>query len=410
RTIVNRLWHRLMGRGIVHPLDAMQTPPWNADLLDYLAVHLASNGYNLKATLALIATSAAYQSEAEAVKPGADDRGYAYAGPRPRRLTAEQFVDAVWQITGTAPSKYDAPVRRGRMDTTTQPSASWVWWGGAPAGATPTAGENILLRRQWILPAAPVAAGVAVTADNSYTLHVNGRRIAGGDNWERVDFAALDDVLRAGTNEVVLAARNGGDAPNPAGALAEIRWRDAAGRMGVLGTDTSWQSARGKADREGQPPEGLEWVPARVVDASSWKDRTAAGLASALGQATVWPRPMVRAALLNSDLLLRTLGRPNREQIVSMRPDALTTLEAMDLSNGSILAGRLARGADTLAGRFRSAPADLVTHVYRLALSRPPTRRELGAAREALGAAPTPAGVEDFLWSICLLPEFQFVR
>ncbi|MFM7102897.1 MAG: hypothetical protein ACKO3N_17205, partial [Verrucomicrobiota bacterium] len=84
--------------------------------------------------------------------------------------------------------------------------------------------------------------------------------------------------------------------------------------------------------------------------------------------------------------------------------------EAMDLSNGSILAGRLARGADTLAGRFRSAPADLVTHVYRLALSRPPTRRELGAAREALGAAPTPAGVEDFLWSICLLPEFQFVR
>ena len=70
RTIVNRLWHRLMGRGIVHPVDAMQTEPWSADLLDYLAVHLADNGYDLKKTLELIATSQAYQSQAQAVDQG----------------------------------------------------------------------------------------------------------------------------------------------------------------------------------------------------------------------------------------------------------------------------------------------------------------------------------------------------
>jgi Protein of unknown function (DUF1553)/Protein of unknown function (DUF1549) len=52
RTIVNRLWQRLMGRGIVHPTDAMQTEPWNADLLDYLAVHLADHRYDLKQTTA----------------------------------------------------------------------------------------------------------------------------------------------------------------------------------------------------------------------------------------------------------------------------------------------------------------------------------------------------------------------
>ncbi|MCB1277736.1 DUF1549 domain-containing protein, partial [Prosthecobacter sp.] len=45
RTLVNRLWHRLMGRGIVHPLDAMQTEPWNADLLDYLADDFQTHGY-----------------------------------------------------------------------------------------------------------------------------------------------------------------------------------------------------------------------------------------------------------------------------------------------------------------------------------------------------------------------------
>jgi hypothetical protein len=41
RTIANRLWHRLMGRGIVHPVDAMDTEPWNEDLLDHLAVRFA---------------------------------------------------------------------------------------------------------------------------------------------------------------------------------------------------------------------------------------------------------------------------------------------------------------------------------------------------------------------------------
>ena len=38
RTIANRIWHRLMGRGIVHPVDAMHTEPWNEDLLEYLSL------------------------------------------------------------------------------------------------------------------------------------------------------------------------------------------------------------------------------------------------------------------------------------------------------------------------------------------------------------------------------------
>src|SRR5690606_26986131 len=54
RTIVNRLWYKLMGRGIVHPLDAMQSEPWNEDLLDALANHLSDSEYNLKSVLRLI--------------------------------------------------------------------------------------------------------------------------------------------------------------------------------------------------------------------------------------------------------------------------------------------------------------------------------------------------------------------
>jgi hypothetical protein len=103
RTIVNRLWHRLMGRGIVHPVDAMDTEPWNADLLDYLAVRFAEDGYDLKKALAFIASSQAYQSESVVTKEGEDLA--LFRGPLAKRMSAEQFVDAVWSLTGTAPGQ-----------------------------------------------------------------------------------------------------------------------------------------------------------------------------------------------------------------------------------------------------------------------------------------------------------------
>ncbi len=50
RTIVNRLWAKLFGRGLVEPLDNLDAEPWHQDLLDYLASDLADHGYDLKRT------------------------------------------------------------------------------------------------------------------------------------------------------------------------------------------------------------------------------------------------------------------------------------------------------------------------------------------------------------------------
>jgi hypothetical protein len=56
RTIVNRLWKRFLGRGLVEPVDEMDHEPWNADVLDHLAVELATTDqWNLKKTIARIA-------------------------------------------------------------------------------------------------------------------------------------------------------------------------------------------------------------------------------------------------------------------------------------------------------------------------------------------------------------------
>lgn len=237
RTVVNRLWQRLMGRGIVHPVDVMSNEPWSADLLDFLAVHLADNGHDLKKTLELIVTSRAYQSASVPLAKEPEAGEYVFRGPLPKRLTAEQFLDAVWRVTDTTPKATNLP-------------------------------------------------------------------------------------------------------------------------KGI--------------DRGPEP---------------------------------------VRAALVVADPLMRSLGRPNREQVVTTRPDDLSTLQALDLSNGRIFAELLDRGAKNLRKRHGdAAPEAVVAEVYRAALSRRPTAKETATALAFLGSPMTDDGLSDLLWAVFLLPEFQFVR
>ena len=48
RTLVNRMWHRLLGRGIVENPDEMDGEPWSPELLDWLASDFVEGGYDLK--------------------------------------------------------------------------------------------------------------------------------------------------------------------------------------------------------------------------------------------------------------------------------------------------------------------------------------------------------------------------
>ena len=97
RTLVNRVWAQLMGRGIVEPVDVMDNLPWSQDLLDWLAYDFVQNGYDIKKLMFAILTSRTYQMPSVGVKEPdvltAPD--YVFNGMVRRRLTAEQFADAV---------------------------------------------------------------------------------------------------------------------------------------------------------------------------------------------------------------------------------------------------------------------------------------------------------------------------
>ncbi|WP_420149446.1 DUF1549 domain-containing protein [Spirosoma sp.] len=97
RTLVNRVWAQLMGRGIIEPVDAMDNEPWSQDLLDWLAYDFVQNGYDIKKLIYTITTSKTYQLPSVTVKD-ADlimAPTYVFEGMVRRRLTAEQFADAV---------------------------------------------------------------------------------------------------------------------------------------------------------------------------------------------------------------------------------------------------------------------------------------------------------------------------
>jgi hypothetical protein len=96
RTAVNRLWAIFFGRGLVEPVDEMDNPTWNQDLLDWLAVDFVDNGYDLKHTMKLILTSKAYQRPSVALDEEAEN--YIFEGPVVRRMSAEQFLDSLDQI------------------------------------------------------------------------------------------------------------------------------------------------------------------------------------------------------------------------------------------------------------------------------------------------------------------------
>ncbi len=97
RTIVNRTWAQLMGRGIVEPVDEMDQLPWSQDLLDWMAVNFVGNGFDLKNLIYTIVTSKTYQLPPIPVENNLAlrDKNYVFKGPILRKITAEQFSDMV---------------------------------------------------------------------------------------------------------------------------------------------------------------------------------------------------------------------------------------------------------------------------------------------------------------------------
>lgn len=91
RAMVNRVWALLMGRGIVHPIEEMDSkhPASHPELLDWLSRDFASHRYSVKRLVTEIVNSDAYQLDSRR-PPSIEPRFFAFGLEKP--LTAEAML------------------------------------------------------------------------------------------------------------------------------------------------------------------------------------------------------------------------------------------------------------------------------------------------------------------------------
>ena len=105
RVIVNRVWDKLFGRGLVSSTNNFGTTgmaPTDPELLDYLAVEFMNEGWSIKSLIRKIVLTRTYQSSARFNADNYEidpDNEYLWRAA-PRRLDAEALRDAILAATG----------------------------------------------------------------------------------------------------------------------------------------------------------------------------------------------------------------------------------------------------------------------------------------------------------------------
>jgi hypothetical protein len=408
RTVVNRFWERLLGRGIVANSDEMDGVPWSPEVLDWIASDFVEHRYDLKHLIATVMTSRAYQLPAVARTNEVGSNRYAFAGPEVRRLTAEQFADAIGSITG----EWSVQPGAGRGSSALEPNES----------DPPAAG---VYAREWQTPSThltralgrPIRDQITSTrATHSTTLQalelVNGEILT---RW--VSRGARRMLGQAAPEPASLF--NAGLSPSSTGQITARSFDidvSKASRLWLLVTDTGSNAP----ERVGPVWSNVELVSqGRVVPLSSFTPVDASGLRA--------------GASRNGDLSVKNPSRLvydiSGRQFTRLRGAVNVTNAPAEL--GSTLSARLrffvfdrapnmdrliplTPGSPLPASPVMSSASAVVDRIFWSALQRAPSAAERRAAEAAIVDRAGPArlsasGVADLLWAVLMKPEFQLV-
>ena len=386
RTLVNRVWQRLLGRGLVEPVDEMEASAWDPGLLDWLASDFTAHGYDMQHLLSRLMTSAAYQLAATGRSK--EDKQFTFRGPLVRRLTAEQFADGISAITGEwrllQPSKPGTGtyVREWRVKSTPLTRAL-----GRPIRDQVFTTRNT---EATTLQALELSNGETL----SDLLHRGARRLLGEvkpppanrfDSGDTRSEKVVADVDITGARELRLLVEDVGcydPGRTVAGwARAELVGPQGVTRLSELATDAKIEKRPLRIQKEDYADSIVAPVPAEVVyNISGYgftRFRAVAGVdeASLLNEIS----PRVRFFVFTEV--------PDRQHLVAVAPGTPVATRPAD-----------------------STPQALVTRLYRHALGRDPSPGERRVAREFLSPKVTAEGLEDLLWALVLSPEFQYLN
>jgi hypothetical protein len=386
RTIVNRVWKQLMGEGLTEPLDEMEAKSKQPELLDWLARDLIEHKYDLQHLMKRIMTSAAYQSRLA----------------RPRRLSAEQFTDTLSAISGEWKVQFTGAANSG------------------------------FFAREWQFKSTPVTRALgrpqremAVTARETDPTTLSTLELVNGSALA----AHLRDASLRFTGQMPEWPANLADSGTLGGARRASFDVDLKGRrqLRMIVSDIgSFHPGRTKAvwnnlrfvgangeipfpewSKAARLPAGVEWRSAALAPREKETLQKFDSLVTGASAEVLIDLTKIRAERLLCDL-------GNESDIAT--DSEVNPAVRFFLFEEAPRPGRLIRVQGGLPQPRPQVPATadaLVRRVYRHALSREPLAEELQTARamsvDAKGRL-SPEGVEDFLWTILLSPEFQYLR
>jgi hypothetical protein len=351
RTIVNRYWQKLMGAGLVEPVDDMDAKPSNPDLLDWLAADFAAHGYDLKYLLRLLLNSEQYQR----------------ADAKPRRVSAEQMVDTLSAVTGE--------------------------WRVLQSGAS----DRAFLARDWQLKSSALTRALGrPIRDQVYTT-----RNEEATTFQMLELAngpTLAAMLHRGSRRLL------GELPEAPENLFDsklMRRDEQAVRVNVKGLRKVWLLTE---DVDTFDPERAQvgWKEIRLKGPAGEKVLEAGAVLTKVGsrlvfdvepgyeklEAKVFVSEASRASDINAAVRFFVFGaEPDRQRLVRLGP-----------------------GMPAEAPPALKTAEEAVARFYRQILSREPNAAERAEAMKLFaGGKLSREGVEDLLWSLLMHPEFQYI-
>jgi uncharacterized membrane protein len=451
RTFVNRVWHRLFGAGIVEPLDEMDSPAWDDDLLDWLAAEFVTQGYDVKKLLELIMTSRTYQLPSVGA-PEKIKAGFTFDGPIVRRKNAEELLDGVAQAFGVTPQALPSDVERTLAVTVFNPALDAVkdiqkdtllFKSGEIAPNSKSIEFDVALNDTqpvWLIVLrrfekmseldrqrqkfeqidkqdeglleletsssqterdrqSQKVKGVKRNAaqlqksEDYYALFENVRFIVGGRSTPLLDVVPTPEAFVDKPVDTATIENTDADHQEllPIFGQDSVKTRAfSAIRLNVAATNAKRLMGRVRSvSSQAESEHRVEFLIIRGLD--------------------------LRSVFLEATPTMLSLGRPRREQLTTARRTSATTMQALELSTGEGLA-ELVRKAATVAltsGTSRRIPQrtgntkSVAVTIYSRMLGRNPNAAELDALQGYFGATVDAAETEDLIWSIAMLPEFQ---
>jgi hypothetical protein len=347
-------------------------------------------------------TSQAYQLPAVGYKDNTEvtSEDYRFQGPTIRRLTAEQFTDAVSQIVApmyvaTAYDPVDSDFPIGRI---------WHREIKFDRDVLPEPGDRYF-RYQFEMPDQKIKeAWLLVSVDHSYELYLNGTFLSEGKDWRQVDKLKVEQYLLPGDNLLALKGSNEGSIANPAGILLGMRIVTTQNDTLFIYSDENWKSTSDTPDINWQllAFDDSQWTQVRNYGSKHW-DRLV-NMSFDEGA-----QNYARASLVRQHPFMKALGRPTRENVATTRSEQATLLQALELTNGEYFTEILKKGAASWLFEYQHDPSVIPELLYQKAFGRDPSKKEKTVIAEAIGESPKPEDVEDLLWATLLSPEFQFI-